>query len=169
MRRARTWVRDLHANPWFCSEGLGLSFPVWQMKGLVPQLLTLLVRLSGVFTLPEAMIVVSWPGRVSVTGMGKVRDSLGCPWGCRQGFTPTPLPLQPVGLLAGQRGSTDVSAVFEKCPSLYLRVSQSWPFPPVVQAHLSHGIIASASLLLGIREGFLEGWWCCVVKTGPLI
>lgn len=33
-----------------------------------------------------------------------------------------------------------VSAVFKKCPSLCFCVSQSWPFPPVVQAHLSHDL-----------------------------
>lgn len=38
------------------------------------------------------------------------------------------------------------------------------PFPPVVQAHLSHGLLALTSLLLGIKEGFQEGRWY-VVKT----
>lgn len=93
-------------------------------------------------------------------------------WGFGQGFIPIPFPLQSLGLLVGQKypcgqgpNWCGLSSILKKP---FFCVCQSWPFPPVVWAHLSHGLIALASLLLEIRECFLERWWY-VVRTGPLI
>lgn len=81
------------------------------------------------------------------------------------GTYPTPVPFS-----GCDRNVFVGSECSESAPSYtFLCVPQSWPFPkPVVQAHLSHGLLALTSLLLEIWEDFLEGWWC-VVKTGSLI
>lgn len=135
----------------------------------VPELLTLLVHLSGV--------LLFWSngcGGLASTGFfcmcGEGQE--GHAWGFGQGFIPIPFPLQSLGLLVGQRypcgqgpNWCGLSSILKKP---FFCVCQLWPFPPVVRAHLPHGLIALPSLLLEIRECFLERWWC-IVKTGPLI
>lgn len=56
------------------------------------------------------------------------------------------------------RVATDmVSAVFRKCHLLDFVFFSYDPFPAVVQARLSLGLLALTSLLLEIGEDFLEG------------
>jgi len=57
------------------------SFPVWQMNGLVPELLDFVGASQWCFTLPEAMVVVGWPALVSVAGVGRVKKGMHEGWG----------------------------------------------------------------------------------------
>lgn len=102
---------------------------------------------------------------------GRVKEITKCALGCGQGLT-----LIPLSSLGGTEKSlwsgfrlTWLCRVQNMPP---LRCSIGFPshdpFPAVVQALLPHGLLALTSLLLEIREDFLDRWWC-VVKTGSLI
>lgn len=100
------------------------------MNRLVPQLLTLLVCLSGVFTLPEAVVVVGWPD--SVAAVGTVRETAeGIHEVVDKDSPPTHFHYslwvfwQDTDVLVVRVLTDVVSAVFKKCPSLYFSVSQS--------------------------------------------
>lgn len=170
VRRTRTWESETWIpTPGFCSMGLGLWFSHLASEWAGTRASDFVGASQWCFTLPEAMVVLGWPVLVSVAGVGRVKKgihevlgrdsppshfhySLWVFWWDRDVFVVKVL-------------TNVVSAVFKKA---IFCVCQSWPFSPVVWAHLSHGLIALDSLLLDIREHFLERWWC-VVKTGTLI
>lgn len=115
------------------------------MNGLVPELLALLVHLSGVWLFPTAMATVSWPALVSVASGGRVKettegfsafwlssygDNWGCAWTCGRGLPPSLCSLW-VGQSSfyGQGRNQHGLCSVQKMPPLRLCVFQSWLFP----------------------------------------
>ena len=123
-----------------------------------------------VFCCVRAVAAAGWPAPVSAADAGRVKETnWGCAWGCGRDY-PHPIPVS--GPLVRQRGPRGQGPHWhalcsvQKTPLLRLSLvfPSHDPFPPVVQAHLSQGLSALTSLLLGIKEDFQEGRWC-VVKT----